>query len=99
MGTLAKPVSKPCPCCSSQRIAPLAASRPKALPPASMTASIFSTSRPGAMASVSRVPGPPPRTSTPATAPFSKMTAVTPVRAAASVACPTRTPVTSVMLP
>src|SRR5215472_3315974 len=57
-----------------------------------------STSMPGRSRSVSRVPGAEPLTSTLATAPSSgRRTTVQPVRAAASVQCPTRTPATSVM--
>src|SRR5207249_3945276 len=55
------------------------------------------TVRCGSSRSVSRVPGAPPRTSTEAVAAGSKMIAVTPEARRASCACPTRTPVTSVM--
>ena len=55
------------------------------------------TSVPGRRRSVSRVPGAPPRTSTPPTAPFSQRTTVQPVAARRSVQCPTRMPGTSVM--
>ena len=63
-------------------MAPPAASRPKAEPPLSTTACTASTSPVGASASVSRVPGAPPRTSTAQTAAGSGRTTVTPLRAA-----------------
>ena len=50
-------------------ITPSAAASPKALPPVSSTACTRSTWLRGSSRSVSRVPGPPPRTSTPPTAP------------------------------
>jgi len=51
----------------------------------------------GARASVSRVPGPPPRTSTPAGQSFAHASTVTPDCTRSSVACPTVKPGTSVM--
>ena len=65
---------------------PEAASRPKALPPVKRMAWACPTSRPGRMASVSRVPGANPRTSTPAGAPAGHSTTVQPVRARRLVA-------------
>ena len=50
----------------------------------------------GSSRAPSRIPGPPPRTSTDATAALSKITAVTPEATAASWAWPTRTPGMSV---
>ena len=58
---------------------PSAAASPYALPPVRTTASIRSTSVVGFNRSVSRVPGPPPRTSTPPTAPPRASTTVVPV--------------------
>src|SRR6476619_4260834 len=58
---------------------PLAAASPYALPPVRTTASIRSISVVGFNRSVSRVPGPPPRTSTPPTAPPRANTTVVPV--------------------
>ena len=77
---------------------PAAASRPKALPPVSRTPWTCPTSRPGRMASVSRVPGANPRTSTPAVAPALQSTTVQPVHARGLVAWPTRMPLTAVMV-
>src|SRR5262245_5363661 len=56
-----------------------------------------STVMAGSSRSVSRVPGPPPRTSIEATAGSSNTIAVTPEARRASWACPIRTPATSVM--
>lgn len=64
---------------------PVAASRPKALPPASITACTFSTMLTGLSRSVSRVPGAAPRTSTPPVAPASAMMTVQPVGRRVSV--------------
>ena len=71
---------------------PSAAARPNALPPVSRMACACSSSMPGRSASVPRVPGAPPRTSTPGTAPPGTSTTVQPVRPASSVQCPTDTP-------
>ena len=57
------------------------------------------TSAVGRSRSVSRVPGAPPRTSQPPTAPDSQRTTVQPVAESTSVWCPTRMPSTSVMEP
>src|SRR5512136_1178733 len=76
---------------------PAAASRPNAEPPASSTAWTFCTRCIGRSRSVSRVPGAPPRWSTPPTAPFTHSTTVQPVRARSSPAWPTWIPGTSVM--
>src|SRR5262245_34254082 len=77
---------------------PSAAASPNAEPPQRQMAWTRSTSMPGRSRSVSLVPGAEPRTSTPAVAPSSgSRTTVQPVRASASVQCPTRTPRTSVM--
>src|SRR5450432_4750407 len=90
------PTATPMPRSSSQRITPPAASRPKALPPASRMAWTFSTALIGASSSVSRVPGAAPRTSTPQTAPPSASTTVQPVGRRASVKWPTESPATAV---
>jgi hypothetical protein len=74
-------ITMPAPFSSSQRITPSAAARPKALPPVSRIASIWRTVFIGSSRSVSRVPGPPPRTSTAATAPPGTRTTVQPVAA------------------
>ena len=92
IGTFVTPTSKPIPRRSRSSITPDAASSPNALPPASTTAWIRSTRLRGSRRSVSRVPGAPPRTSTPATAPSSQTTTVHPVAAVSSWACPTRRP-------
>jgi hypothetical protein len=77
---------------------PAAASSPKAEPPEESTsASIAWTVFSGASRSVSRVPGPPPRTSTAATAAYSNRTTVTPERKRESSALPTWRPATSVI--
>ena len=76
---------KPMPCSSSQATTPDAASNPKALPPLNDTAKSWSTRRAGWSRSVSRVPGEPPRTSTPPTAPLRHITTVQPVALARSV--------------
>ena len=55
---------KPRPCSRSQACTPEAASSPKAEPPDSTMASMPSTVCAGSSSAVSRVPGPPPRTST-----------------------------------
>ena len=68
-GTRAAPVSWPRPRSSHQRCTPDAASRPNALPPLSTSAVTSCTDASGASRSVSRVAGPPPRTSTPPTEP------------------------------
>ncbi len=96
-----EPIGNPSPCSSSQPTTPSAAARPNALPPVRHTAWITSTRFSGRSASVSRVPGPPPRTLTPGVAPSGTNTTVVPV-------ChprpdrwwwPTRTPATSVIEP
>ena len=96
MGTRAPPNWKPILCSSSQRITPLAASRPKALPPDSTMACTLSTTFSGASSSVSRVPGAAPRTSTPATTPSPASTTVQPVGRSVRVKCPTLRPETAV---
>ena len=99
MGTRPTPTSSPIPCSSSQRMAPLAASRPQALPPDSMTACTCCTRLEGCSRSVSRVPGAAPRTSQPPTAPPRASTTVQPVGRRASVWWPTSMPCTRVMEP
>src|SRR5579871_3492179 len=99
MGTTCAPTWMPSPRSSRNRITPLAASRPKALPPESKIACTCCTVLVGCSRSVSRVPGAEPRTSTPAVAPFSKSRTVQPVGRRASVNCPTLMPCTSVMPP
>ena len=61
------PTTKPTWRSASQAMAPSAAARPKALPPERHTAWTCCTRLDGSSRSVSRVPGPPPRTSTLAT--------------------------------
>jgi hypothetical protein len=97
MGSVPKRTSMPMPRSSSQRMAPSAAARPQALPPASITACTCCTRLPGASRSVSRVPGAAPRTSTPPTAPSRAMITVQPVGRRVSVKWPTSMPATSVM--
>src|SRR4029434_883360 len=87
----------PRPCSRSQACTPDAASRPKADPPDKTMASMLSTVSAGSSRAVSRVPGPPPRTSTLAITASSKTTAVTPEPSLGSPACPTRTPGISVI--
>ena len=99
MGKRPTATSKPTPRSSSQRTAPVAASSPHALPPASMMACTLSTRLEGWSKSVSRVPGAAPRTSTPATAPSRVMMTVQPVGRRVSVKWPTSMPATRVMLP
>src|SRR3990170_6153454 len=62
-----------------------------------MTACTVCTRLTGSSRSVSRVPGAPPRTSTPPTAPLRHRITVQPVRASASCAWPTSIPDTSVI--
>ena len=99
MGTRAGPTCTPWPCSSSQRITPVAASRPKALPPVSRMACTCSSVASGCSRSVSRVPGAAPRTSTPATAPCGHSSTVQPVGRRVSVWWPTDRPAMSVMAP
>src|SRR5262245_20234015 len=91
------PMAKPRPRSRSSACTPAPASRPKAEPPDSTTASMRSAVRCGSSRSVSRVAGAPPRTSTATVAGSAKTIAVTPEARRASSACPTRTPATSVM--
>ena len=90
-------IRKPRPCSRSQACTPEAASSPKAEPPDSTMASMPSTVCAGSSKAVSRVPGPPPRTSTLATTAASNTIAVTPEPSLASPAWPTRRPGISVM--
>jgi hypothetical protein len=99
IGTRVGPAGKPWPFSSSQRTTPVAASRPKALPPASRMPCTLSTRLVGLSRSVSRVPGAEPRTSTPPTTPSSVRITVQPVGRRSSVKWPTFTPGTSVMAP
>src|SRR5262245_31573755 len=87
---------KPRPRSASQACTPPPASSPKAEPPESVIASMASTVLTGSSRASSRVPGPPPRTSTEATAGLSNRMAVTPEASAASPAWPTLTPAISV---
>ena len=89
IGTTLPPTGNPTPSPSKNRMTPSAAAKPYALPPDSTTACTLSTLASGLSKSVSRVPGPPPRTSTPATAPLRVNTAVQPVEPEACVQCPT----------
>ena len=77
--------------------APDAASSPNAEPPDKVMASMPSTVCAGSRRAVSRVPGPPPRTSIDATAGSSKMTTVDPEPSRKSSAWPTLSPGTSVI--
>ena len=88
------PTGKPMPSRSSAAITPSAAASPYALPPVSTTAFTCSTTFRGSSRSVSRVPGPPPRTSTPPTAPSPASTTVVPVSqpSPSAVWCPIRKP-------
>ena len=97
IGTRVGPTGRPMPRASSSRAAPLAASRPNAEPPDSMTAWTTSTVFSGRSRSVSRLAGAPPRTSTPPVAPAGAMMAVHPVPASGFVQCPKRKPSTSWM--
>src|SRR6185503_16663383 len=97
IGTRAERTAKPRPCSASHACTPDAASSPKADPPESAMASTPCTVCAGSRSAVSRVPGPPPRTSMEATAGASSTTAVTPEARRASSALPTSTPGTSVM--
>ena len=63
------PTGQPAPASYTAAATPSAADSPNALPPASTTASTAETRLRGSSRSVSRVPGPPPRTSTPPTVP------------------------------
>src|SRR5260370_8812350 len=76
---------------------PSAADRPDTDPAASTPGCARPMRFSGASASVSRVPGPPPRTSTPAGQSFAQARTVTPDCTRSSVACPTVKPGTSVM--
>src|SRR3984957_18097774 len=62
--------ANPMPWAERAAVTPSAAARPNTDPPASTTACARPTRFSGASASVSRVPGPPPRTSTPAAQPL-----------------------------
>ena len=70
---------------ASQRTTPSAAARPNALPPVRRIAFAPAPALAGERASVSRVPGAPPRTSQDATLPSGSRTAVQPVQASWSV--------------
>ena len=87
--------SQPMLCSSSHFTAPVAASRPNALPPERTIALTLSTMLSGLSRSVSRVPGAPPRCATPPAAP-SPPTRITvqPVVPPASVWLPTLSPST-----
>src|SRR6202051_652520 len=87
----------PIPWADRAEVTPSAAARPNTDPPASTTACARPMRFSGARASVSRVPGPPPRTSTPAGQSLAHASTVTPVCTRSSVACPTAKPGTSVM--
>src|SRR4051794_2308467 len=76
------------PLASHQATTPVAAASPNALPPASRTAATPWTWEAGERMSVSRVPGPPPRTLTDVTLPGGGMITVQPVIPTGSVQCP-----------
>ncbi len=96
IGTVKPWISKPLRRFASHGIIPAAASSPKADPPARQTASTAWAAASGRSRSVSRVPDPPPRTSTEQAARRSGRITVTPVRTLASTAWPTVRPSTSV---
>ncbi len=95
------PAGNPRPACSHQACTPPAAASPNALPPVRHTASTVGTRVVGSRASVSWVPGPPPRTSTAPTVPGGGSTTVTPVSHPSPTRCawPTCTCGTSVIAP
>src|ERR1700704_1956332 len=99
MGILGEPGRNCKPISLTDRAAatPSAAASPKTEPPASTTACARPTRFSGDRASVSRPPGPPPRTSTPAGHAAAHSTVVTPDLAFSSVACPTLRPAISVI--
>jgi hypothetical protein len=99
IGTRAISVSNPMSRSASHATAPSAAASPNALPPANTIAWTSGVNVPGRRASVSRVPGAPPFTSTDPAVPGGHSTTVHPVAAASSVQCPTRIPATSVIEP
>ena len=88
-------MAKPTPRSASQLCAPVAAESPKAEPPESTMACTSSTMPARLTASVSRVPGPPPRASTAAMSGRSASSTVTPEPSRSSWALPTRIPATS----
>ena len=96
-GPTEKPTRRP----SRNAITPEAAASPYALPPVRQIACTSLTVEVGCNRSVSRVPGPPPRTSTPPTVPRGSNTTVVPVDhpRLKRDACPTRIPGTSVRQP
>src|SRR5579872_76042 len=91
--------ANPIPRSSHQRTTPSQDAKPNADPPVSTTAFTSDTVLLGSSSAHSRVPGAPPRTSPDATVPDGNSTTVHPVRPAASLQCPTRTPATSVTPP
>src|SRR5690606_20942140 len=96
-GTRATEAALPRPRSSRKRRQPSAAPWPKEEPPVRRMPCTAPPRTPGRSASAWRSEAPPPPTSTPPIAWPSKRTTVQPVPAARSVACPTRTPGTSVM--
>ena len=99
MGILHRPTVAPAPRCSRNSMTPAAASSPNALPPVKRIPSIASIEAVGASNASSRVPGDPPRTSTPQTARAGNRSTVQPVAATGSSADPTSTPGTSTIDP
>src|SRR5712691_4659840 len=91
-GTAVWAVLKPTPRSSRYCMTPQMVSRPKALPPASTTPSMVATKCRASRNSRPWTPAARPRISTPPTAGRSTRMAVQPVRPAASVTWPTRTP-------
>ncbi|BAF55429.1 hypothetical protein cgR_2421 [Corynebacterium glutamicum R] len=87
---------KPIPRFSRAVITPSAAANPNAEPPHNTTACACCTELCGSRRSVSLVPGPPPRTSTPANAPLGAMTTEQPV--SPFVTWPKRKPGTSISI-
>ena len=79
MGTSALSTGKPMPRSASSSMTPVDDAKPNALPPESTTACTDSIMFSGLSKSVSRVAGPPPRTSTPQTAPAGATSTVQPV--------------------
>ena len=91
-GTTPIGVGRPKPRSSSHRTTPSAAASPNALPPVSNTAVGPSAFASDERVSISRVPVPPPRMSTPPRDPGGGITTVHPVRPSGSVQCPIRKP-------
>src|SRR5262249_43666153 len=88
IGTRAFPTAKPTPRRASHDMTPLAAARPKALPPEKTTAWTSETRFPGVNTPVSLARGAPPPTPPAAIVPGGGRITVHPVRRSPSVQCP-----------